>query len=94
MISYAKQVPICKSVRSTIERSFAGIGDISFRAKISSIPTVESILRAVSLYPNLNTEEELRAFMIKHILSDLRLTKDQQELFKKNSDALGQQDSL
>lgn len=85
MISYARQVPICKSVRNSIEKSFAEVGDISLRAKISNIPTVESILRAVSLYPDLNTEEELRAFMVKHILNDLRLTKDQQEQFKKSS---------
>jgi len=88
MISYVRQVSICQSVRKNIEKSIAESGDIRFRAKISSIPTVESILRAVSLNPNLNTEEELRAFMIKHILSDLHLTEDQQQQFKINNDAL------
>ena len=74
MMSYVRQVPICKSVRKAIEESFAESGNASFRAKIGDIPTVESILRAVSLYPNLNNAEELRTFMVKHILSDLRLT--------------------
>ncbi|MBP1747581.1 MAG: hypothetical protein H6Q52_120 [Deltaproteobacteria bacterium] len=91
MISYVRQVPIAKSVRKTIENSFAESRDISFRAKISSIPTVESILRAVSVNPNLNTEEELRVFMIKHILSDLRLTKNEQEQFKNNPDLISEQ---
>lgn len=88
MISYVRQVPICQSVRKAIEESFTESGDASFRAKIGDIPTVESILRAVSLYPNLNNAEELRTFMVKHILSDLRLTKDQQQqFFMKNNDA-------
>ncbi len=87
MISYVRQVPICRSVLKAIEESLAQSGDASFRAKISDIPTIESVLRAVSLYQNLNTDEELRAFMIKHILSDLRLTKDQQQQFMKNNDA-------
>lgn len=86
MISYVRQVPICKSVRKAIEESFAESGQANFRAKISDIPTVESVLRAVSLYQNLNTEEELRAFITRHILSDLRLTKDQQQQFMKNND--------
>lgn len=93
MMSYVKQVPICQAVRRTIERSFAESGDAHFRAKIGKIPPVESVLRAVSLYPNLNTEEELRAFMIKHILSELRLTKDQQERFNKNIYVSGEQSS-
>ena len=91
MISYVRQIPIYKSVRKAIEESFSQSGDASFRGKISSIPTVESVLRAVSLYQNLNTEEELRAFMIKHILSDLRLTKDQQEQFLRNNNASREQ---
>ena len=91
MMSYVKQVPICQAVRRTIERSFAESGDAHFRAKIGKIPPVESVLRAVSLYQNLNTEEELRAFMIKHILSDLRLTKDQQEQFLRNNNASREQ---
>lgn len=93
MMSYVRQVPICQAVRRTIEKSFAESGDPAFRAKISNIPPVESILRAVSLYPNLNTEEELRAFMVRHILSDLRLTKDQQQRFTIHSDTSGEQTS-
>ncbi len=90
MISYLKQVPICNDVRKTIERSLAQGGDAHLRGKISKIPPVESVLRAVSLYPNLNTEEELRAFIARHIFSELRLTKEQLEQFERNSYAGGE----
>ena len=91
MMSYSKQVPICNDVRKAIERSLSGGGDASFRAKIGKIPPVESVLRAVSLNPNLNTEEELRAFIIQHIFNELRLTRDEQEQFKRISYASGEQ---
>jgi hypothetical protein len=91
MISYLKQVPICNDVRKAIERSLSGRGDASFRGKISKIPTVESVLRAVSLNPNLNTEEDLRAFITQHIYNELRLTKDEQEQFKRISYASGEE---
>ena len=85
MISYAKQVPICSDVREAIEKALAETGDANFRAMIFKIPPVESVLRAVSLYPNLNTEEELRAFITRHILDELHLTKEQLEQFRRNS---------
>ncbi len=85
MISYVRQVPICNDVRKTIARSLDETGDANFRARISKIPPVESVLRAASLYPNLNTEEELRAFITRHIFDELGLTKDEQEQFKRNS---------
>jgi len=91
MISYLKQVPICNDVRKAVERSLSGSGDVSFRGKISKIPSVESVLRAVSLNPNLNTEEELRIFITQHIFNELRLTKEELEQFKRISYASGEQ---
>lgn len=91
MISYVKQVPICNDVRKAVERSLAETGNATFRAMIHKIPPVESVLRAVSLYPKLNIEEELRVFMIQHIFDELRLTKDQQEQLRRSAIAGGEQ---
>ncbi len=94
MISYVKQVSLCSGVRKAIERSLAESGDANVRAKIGKIPPVDSILRVVSLYPNLDTEEGLRAFMVQHIFSELRLSKDEQDQIKRNNGAVGEQSSL
>lgn len=91
MISYVKQVPICNDVRKTVVRSLVESGDARLRAKIVRIPPVESVLRAVSLYRNLNTEEELRAFITQHLFNELCLTHDQLEQFKRNSYTGGEQ---
>lgn len=85
VISYARQAAICGSVRKTIEQTLAQSNDMGLRAKISSIPTTEGILRAVSVRPSIDTEEELKDFIIKHILSSLRLTEIQREYLKPNS---------
>lgn len=85
MLSYSRQVVICGSVRKTLEQTIAQSSDIGLRAKISGIPTTESVLRAVSLFPNINTEEELKDFIIKHIVSSLRLTESQREHLHLNS---------
>lgn len=85
MLSYSRQVVICGSVRKTLEQTIAQSSDIGLRAKISGIPTTESVLRAVSLFPNINTEEELKDFIIKHIVSSLRLTESQREYLHLNS---------
>ncbi len=85
MFSYTRQVSICGSVRKTIEQTLSQSNEMGLRAKISSIPTTESILRAVSLLPNISTEEELKDFIVKHILSNLRLTEAQREYLKLNS---------
>ncbi len=85
MLSYSRQVVICGSVRKTLEQTIAQSSDIGLRAKINGIPTTESVLRAVSLFSNINTEEELRDFIIKHIVSSLRLTESQQEYLHLNS---------
>lgn len=85
MLSYSRQFVICGSVRKTLEQTIAHSSDIGLRAKISGIPTTESVLRAVSLFPNINTEEELKDFIIKHIVSSLRLTESQREYLHLNS---------
>lgn len=85
VISYARQAAICGSVRKTIEQTLAQSNDMGLRAKISSIPTTEGILRAVSVRPSIDTEEELKDFIIKHILSSLRLTEIQREYLNLNS---------
>jgi len=85
MLSYSRQVVICGSVRKTLEQTIAQSGDIGLRAKINGIPTTESVLRAVSLFRNINTEEELRDFIIKHIAGSLRLTESQREHLQLNS---------
>lgn len=85
MLSYAKQAAICGSVRKTIEQTVARSNDMRLRIKINSIPTTEGILRAVSVFRNIDTEEELKDFIIKHILSSLRLTESQREYLKPNS---------
>ena len=85
MLSYTRQVAICGSVRKTIEQTLMQSNDMGLRAKISSIPTTESVLRAVSVLSNINTEDELKDFIVKHIVSNLRLTETQQEYLKLNS---------
>ena len=52
---------------------------LRMKLKASSIPTTDGILRAVSLLPNVNTEEELKEFIINRILTDLGLTESQKE---------------
>ena len=79
MISYMRQVAICNAVREKIKQTLARSNDMGIRTKIINIPTTESVLRAVSLFPNIDTEEELKDFITKHLLSSLRLTTVQQE---------------
>ena len=79
MISYVRQVPICNSVREMIKQTLAQSNDTGVRANINDIPTIESVLRAVSVRPDIDTEEKLKDFTIEHILSSLRLTEMQKE---------------
>ena len=85
MFSYVRQVAICESVRETIKRAFAQSDDVNVRLKANNITTTESVLRAVSLLPSLDTEEKLKDFIIEHILSSLRLTPIQREHLGLNS---------
>lgn len=85
MFSYVRQVAICESVRETIKRAFAQSDDVNVRLKANNITTTESVLRAVSLLPSLDTEEKLKDFISEHILSNLRLTAIQREHLGLNS---------
>jgi hypothetical protein len=85
VFSYVKQVAICESVRETIKRAFAQSDDVNVRLKANNITTTESVLRAVSLLPSLDTEEKLKDFIIEHLLSSLRLTVIQREHLGLNS---------
>jgi hypothetical protein len=79
MISYVRQVAICESVREMIKRALLLGNDMGVRQKVNDTPTTESILRVVSLYPTLDTEETLKEFITNHIINSLRLTATQRE---------------
>jgi hypothetical protein len=79
MISYLRQVAICDSVREVIKRTLAQSDDMEVRLAANKIATTESVLRAVSLLPSLDTEERLKDFITEHMLSSLRLTGMQRE---------------
>jgi len=79
MLDYVRQVAIGNAVRETIKQALSQSNDIGVRAKIIDIPTTESVLRAVSLHPSLNTEDKLKDFITDHFLASLRLTEIQKE---------------
>lgn len=69
----------------TMKQTIAQSDDPALKAKINSLPTTESVLRAVSLFSNLDTEEKLKDFIDEHIVTDLKLTEIQKEYLKKQS---------
>jgi hypothetical protein len=77
MISYMKQVSLCDSIRETIKRTFAQSADLSLRMKTGSIPSTDSILRAISISPHIEDEQTLKQAIVEHTLNALRLTEDQ-----------------
>ena len=79
MISYFKQVAVCRPVLDMIRRAVTLSNDAGLRAKVLDIPSAESLLRVVSVQPNVDTEEELKDFITKHILNSLQLTEIQRE---------------
>jgi hypothetical protein len=79
MLSYSTQIVICDSVRETIRQILIKSSQLSTKLKAGSVPTTDSILRAVSLLPNMSTEDQLKSFIIKRVLADLRLTESQKE---------------
>jgi hypothetical protein len=79
MLNYLRQVAIAGSVRKTIEQAVAQSDDAGVRAKVNDIPTTECVLRAVSVLPDVDSEEKLKDFTVDHILSYLRLTAIQRE---------------
>jgi hypothetical protein len=85
VISYLRQVAICESVREAIKRALARNDDVSVRLAANNIDTTETVLRAVSLLPSLDTEEKLKDFIVEQMLSSLRLTADQKERLDLNS---------
>ena len=84
MFSYLRQVEICESVRKTIKQALLQSDDKNLKFKIVNIPTNESILRAVSISPDIDTEEKLKDFTIKHMSSSLCLTPIQRECLDLN----------
>ena len=86
MIDYLRQVAICEPVRERIKQAVVRSGDMSVRARTTHISTIESILRAVSVIPGIDTEEKLKDFAIEHILSSLRLTPIQKEHLNLNGE--------
>jgi len=79
MISYVRQIAVCEPVLEMIKRAVAQSDDAGIRAKIIHIPTKESVLRAVSVNPEIDTEEKLRDFTIEHVLVSLQLTEIEKE---------------
>jgi hypothetical protein len=68
-----------------MKQTIAQSNDPALRVKINSLPTTESVLRAVSLFPNLDTEEKLKDFIDERIIAALKLTEIQKDYFKKQS---------
>lgn len=85
MISYLRQVATCGPVLEMIKRAVAQSDDVGVRARVTHIPAIESVLRAVSVFPNIDTEEKLKDFTIQHVLGSLRLTEIQREHLSLNS---------
>src|SRR5512137_2043964 len=91
MLGYLRQVGICNSVLERIRQSLEKSGDWHMKLKMSSIPATESILRAVSVRADLNTEEKLMEFITEYVLESLRLTTIQREQLKGNPEPEGQE---
>ena len=85
MIDYLRQVAIYESVRERIKRALIQHGDVNVKVKSNNIAGSDTILRAVSLSPKINTEETLKDFITEHILSSLHLTAIQREQLNLNS---------
>ena len=79
MFSYFVQVATCDSVRETIKRALVRSDDVEVRGKANFIADTDSILRAVSLSPGVDTEERLKDLIMKAILASLHLTTVQRE---------------
>jgi len=79
MLGYLRQIAICESVRETIRQALVKSDNWQTRLKAGNLPTADYILRAVSLLPDLDTEERLKTFIIKHVLDSLRVTEIEKE---------------
>jgi hypothetical protein len=78
MLSYIRQAALCNSVRETIKRAFSQ-DDLATRLNIGNIPSVDSILRATSLFPHVEDEHTLKHMIIDHVLKSLRLSEEQEK---------------
>jgi len=85
MISYLRQVDICESVRKAIKQFIVQSDDKILKLKANNIPTADSILRMVSILPNIDTEEKFKDFTIEHISLSLSLTPIQREHLELNN---------
>lgn len=85
MISYLRQIVICESVRKKIIQALNQSDDVRIKLKANHLPTNESTLRAVTLLPTLDTEEQLEKFIMQHMLESLHLTAIQEEQLNLNS---------
>ena len=94
MLGYLRQVGICKSVLETIRQSLEKSGDWHVKLKMSTIPAPESILRAVSVRPDLNTEEKVRDFITEYVMDSLRLTTIQREQLIEDQESEGQETQI
>jgi hypothetical protein len=74
MISYARQTAVCNAVRETVKQAFEQIGYRTLGSKTGDIPTTDSVLRAISLSPNIDTEQTLKQVITEYIIAALRLT--------------------
>jgi hypothetical protein len=79
MLSYMDQVAICNSAREGIKRALAQSEDPAVRLKVHKIPATESILRAVTLIPSVDTKDKLKDFIIEHVLGVLNIAGVQRE---------------
>ena len=84
MLSYLEQVAICDSVLEKIKRAVTQSADAEVRLKAHKIPTTDSILRAVTLFPTINTSEKLKDFIIEHVRGSLSLNANQSEHLEMN----------
>jgi hypothetical protein len=84
VVSYLRQVAICEPIRGTIKQALSRSDDVGVRLIANTVPTNESVLRAVSLNPGLDTEDKLKDFMFEYILGGLRLTERQREQLSLN----------
>ncbi len=79
MLSYSKQTIVCESIREMIRQALLKSRQLPTRLKAASVPSTDSILRAVSTSSNADTEESLKDFIVDYVLATLRFTEVQRE---------------
>jgi hypothetical protein len=79
MVSYARRVAICDSVREAMKKALAESADAGLRLKVNNIPNTDTVLRAATRVPSVDAEERLKAFIIEYALGVLNVTEVQRE---------------